>query len=190
MTNSICDAIPEGICAALCLTNPAKAICYIALVVAKGIAQALGLFISPVGFNNDVINSMETQSVMKNTQLLLEASCGIENLLQVESDEIDDALDKGFCAIPDPNDRDTTEYGHISTCNLYHEVLCRPVPNLLPGHGCDGVDNDCDEYFPERDECDEDAYPPTIDFSNAIEACVSTYYVYKCPLSHRFPRRL
>lgn len=36
-----------------------------------------------------------------------------------------------------------------SRCIL-QETQCREVPTLLPGHGCDGIDNDCNF---QRDDC-------------------------------------
>ena len=132
---SICNAIPSNICAAICVTNPVKPICFLAITVIKLVKKIFNLFISPAAFHNGAINSAETNSILKNTQSLLTATCGMEELIQVETDEVDDSLDKGFCDVIDPNDPDTSTYGHISTCNIYHEVLCRVVPNLQPGHG-------------------------------------------------------
>eukprot|EP00957_Ditylum_brightwellii_P211836 15366656-Ditylum_brightwellii.AAC.1 len=51
---------------------------------------------------------------------------------------------------------------------ILQETLCREVPTLLPGHGCDGIDSDCNF---ERDDCGEDAYDPVIDLSRVHEMC-------------------
>lgn len=66
-------------------------------------------------------------------------------------------------------------YGFITTCDIFHETVCREVGDLQPGHGCDGIDNDCDFV---RDECDEDAYPPTISLSRANEFCGDNKHIF------------
>lgn len=63
-----------------------------------------------------------------------------------------------------------------TTCELMFEVLCRPVPTLLKGHGCDGVDSNCDsDRFP--DECAEDKYPPEFRLSRFAEFCGADKHV-------------
>jgi hypothetical protein len=44
-------------------------------------------------------------------------------------------------------------------------VTCTPVAELLWGHGCDGVDNDCDGAV---DEADEDVVPPVLHADRAV----------------------
>ena len=53
---------------------------------------------------------------------------------------------------------------------IYDEVVCRCAEEPRRGHGCDGVDNDCDKTV---DECDEDIFPPIIDVSDAVHNCGS-----------------
>lgn len=38
---------------------------------------------------------------------------------------------------------------------ILQETQCREVPTLLPGHGCDGIDNDCNF---QRDDCGKHFY--------------------------------
>lgn len=67
-------------------------------------------------------------------------------------------------------------------------MLCRPVENLKPGHGCDGVDNNCNHGNAKQpftgnnqaiDECGEDAYPPQISFSSVAEFCGGDKHVFR-----------
>ena len=78
-----------------------------------------------------------------------------------------------------PNMEKMLEAMYDETDYIDEEVKCRPVDKLKPGHGCDGVDNDCDgppDYM--RDECDEDAYPPQIDLSRVAEFCGADKHVF------------
>jgi hypothetical protein len=53
-------------------------------------------------------------------------------------------------------------------CAMYDEVICRQVVQLGRGHGCNGLDDDCDR---DVDECDEDIVSPTIDTTAARTQC-------------------
>ena len=97
--------------------------------------------------------------------------------------DILDRVEQGFCLKqPDgaSDDSDYQKYGFISSCEIYDEVVCRKVPALLPGHGCDGIDNNCDADLT-PDECAEDEFPPTIDFSNAHEFCGNDKHIFPTP---------
>jgi hypothetical protein len=97
--------------------------------------------------------------------------------------DILDRVEQGFCLKqPDgaSDDSDYQKYGFISSCEIYDEVVCRKVPALLPGHGCDGIDNNCDDDLT-PDECAEDEFPPTIDFSNAHEFCGNDKHIFPTP---------
>lgn len=50
-------------------------------------------------------------------------------------------------------------------------MVCRCVEEERRGHGCDSIDNDCDQTV---DECDEDGWAPEIDIGQAICQCGST----------------
>lgn len=50
------------------------------------------------------------------------------------------------------------------------ELACRTPLALQQGHGCDGLDNTCDDDK-KIDECDEDVFPPEIDATDAILWC-------------------
>jgi len=77
---------------------------------------------------------------------------------------------------------DTDEWEHVQVIHknmfkmmdrsndIFFQVLCRPVVVLLPGHGCDGIDNNCDESL-QPDECDEDRYDPVISFNEVKARC-------------------
>lgn len=71
---------------------------------------------------------------------------------------------------------------HPNQVKIYKEVLCRSVEALLPGHGCDGVDNNCDY---KRDECDEDAFHPVIGLSRVAELCGGDQHVFQSDLLAR-----
>jgi hypothetical protein len=51
---------------------------------------------------------------------------------------------------------------------ILQETACRPVDKPKLGHGCDGIDNNCDFV---RDDCSEDQFPPTIDAKLAVDTC-------------------
>lgn len=59
--------------------------------------KVLKLFINAATFHNGVINGAEINSAMKNTKKLLEASCGLEEQIQTETNELDSRYDFGFC---------------------------------------------------------------------------------------------
>jgi len=87
-----------------------------------------------------------------------------------------------FCSPPQSQDRFR---------DLYFEVYCRPVGDLLPGHGCDGIVNLCQEDVRVPDTCKEDAFEPVIESSRVEELCGSSRYIFNnaaeaeaCVLSH------
>lgn len=123
---------------------------------------------------NEQIDSDEWNKV----QIIKPNMQKMQDAMYDETDAIDQTLADQFCT-PDSSNQGDPDfvYGAISTCNIFHEVLCRPVENLKPGHGCDGIDNDCD-YGDFVDECDEDAFPPEIGFSSVQEFCGSDKHVF------------
>lgn len=53
------------------------------------------------------------------------------------------------------------------------ELACRPLESgLQRGHGCDGLDNTCDDDK-QIDECDEDIIPPDFDLRAGPEECTA-----------------
>jgi hypothetical protein len=59
---------------------------------------------------------------------------------------------------------------------ILQETACRSVPELKLGHGCDGIDNDCNFH---RDDCGEDIYPPIIELSKAAAFCGADKHVFQ-----------
>jgi len=53
---------------------------------------------------------------------------------------------------------------------ILREVACIPIETLQRGHGCDGIDNNCD-IGALRDECNEDIFPPEIDIGSVQASC-------------------
>lgn len=56
---------------------------------------------------------------------------------------------------------------------ILQETACRHVEEFQRGHGCDGIDNDCDFL---RDECDEDRFPPEIESLRARSECLPEFF--------------
>jgi hypothetical protein len=56
------------------------------------------------------------------------------------------------------------------SASIYDEVVCRCTKEPRRGQGCDSIDNNCDKTV---DECQEDAFVPEIDISDASLNCAS-----------------